>query len=234
MSILIFRLGSSRNHYYAAIRRKIALVSYEGLSEREIERQLKRDRVELKEQIKDLLEDVKLIQDKDERDIRGEQLKILLDGLYAMDSEEDINSIQDQLDEIINQIQGEEKKSEEAPYGYAPPESGQPSGPQKNPSPGSGMHPQDDSTEVLSDCVRAGYTHAVWNLHENHPKEDICDQLHATVFSLQDLLIPEAGLQHNAPIFERSHVGCGCWLLVYSEYDADLPWVICDFGGRWA
>lgn len=183
----------------------------------------------LKDEIKDILQDLPSIEDENERQSREDQLKILLDAINVISTDEDVQDIQTQLDEILQEIETAETTKQEYPFGYQPPQSDVPLGPQK--SPGKGMHPQDDSTQKIMDCVRAGYTHCIWQLHESHPRTDICDTLYGTVFKLEDMVL---NLQHNAPIFEKSHPGCGCWLLVYSEYDGDLPWVILDYGGRFA
>lgn len=91
-------------------------------------------------------------------------------------------------------------------------------------------HRQDDSLHVLNRLISQGYTHATWHIHEDlHHEQDICDAYNKQEFNLIELT---SGLRYAAPIFEKSHVGCYCFLLCYSRENENLPWVVVDWKGE--
>lgn len=184
------------------------------------EKHLKQDKVDLRAIVRDLKQDIEIIANEELRFQKLQELKEIWRDIREAEDEIDIDDIRDRLNTFLDYIE----EAEETPFytGFDFPDR-EPTGPIDHP--GGGLHLQDMSTEVLMNAVQAGYTHAIWNLHELHPETDVCDTLHGKVFRLEDLVL---GLQHNAPIFEKSHPNCICWLLVYSEYDADLKWIIID------
>lgn len=66
-------------------------------------------------------------------------------------------------------------------------------------------HRQDDSLPILLDLIEKGYDRAVWHLHESHTVYDICDIFNGKVFDLNKMT---SNLEHEAPLFEASHVNC--------------------------
>lgn len=69
--------------------------------------------------------------------------------------------------------------------------------------------PQDSSIARLQELLAAGSTDAVWN--KNYAACPNCVGLHGMTWPLQTFIM---GLMHNAPIFEKSHVGCRCSVIV--------------------
>lgn len=184
------------------------------------EKQLKEDKKDLRAIVRDLKQDIDIIKNEELRYEKLQELREIWKDIRESQDEVDIYDIRERLNEMLDYIE----QAEDTPFftGFAFPDR-EPTGPVEHP--GGGLHLQDMSTQVLMNAVQAGYTHAIWNLHELHPEIDVCDTLHGKVFKLEDLVL---GLKHNAPIFEQSHPNCICWLLVYSEYDADLKWIIID------
>lgn len=89
---------------------------------------------------------------------------------------------------------------------------------------------QDDSLHVLNRLITQGYTHGIWHIHEDlHHEADICDAFNGQEFNLIELT---SNLQHAAPIFEKSHVNCYCWLYCYSRENPNLNWVVVDWKGE--
>lgn len=65
---------------------------------------------------------------------------------------------------------------------------------------------QDMSLPILRRLVDLGYDKALWNIHETlHVEPDICDFYNGEVFDLKGMI---SNLEHEAPIFEKSHVNC--------------------------
>ncbi len=90
---------------------------------------------------------------------------------------------------------------------------------------------QDDSLGELSNLLQVGYDTVQWILNETHKIYDICDELNNYTWSLEEFI---SGLQHNAPIFEKSHPGCKCLLRITSNSNSELAEMIIGSGDRWA
>jgi hypothetical protein len=77
--------------------------------------------------------------------------------------------------------------------------------------------PQDISTSVLQELLDAGYDMTTW--HTSSAAVDApCISKNGDMEPLADFL---ANLQHNAPIYEKTHVGCKCTVTVTGP--GDLP-----------
>ena len=71
-------------------------------------------------------------------------------------------------------------------------------------------HPQDESTQKLKDAQTLGYTTVEWHAGSGSCEKCKSHDLHT--WTIADFL---ANLSHDAPVFERSHVGCrSCHLIV--------------------
>lgn len=222
-------IGMKKLNYKESILKK--LLAYEDYTNSYVddslygEDDLRQDQSDLRSVLKDLKQDVEeTIKDPATKQQKKNEIEELLSELSYADNEVAIQDIRDRTNNLLDFVE----TASETPFytGYDFP-AREPTGPISHP--GGALHLQDMSTEMLMKLVQSGYTHAIWNLHELHPEEDICDTLHGRVFRLEDLTL---GLEFNAPIFEQSHPNCICWLLCYSEYDADLPWVIVDAIGE--
>lgn len=96
------------------------------------------------------------------------------------------------------------------------------------------LHHQDDSAPLLRSALRNGYTQARWILNPDHDWEQenqVCPTLDGQVFEIEELL---AGTNFDAPIFEKSHVGCKCSLELFNPENPELEPYIINAGWRWA
>jgi hypothetical protein len=68
---------------------------------------------------------------------------------------------------------------------------------------------QDESLDILQDLLQQGFTDVEW-IYRSYkcPK---CRAMDGKKFKLKDFI---ANLQYAAPIFEKSHVGCKCLVVV--------------------
>ncbi len=70
--------------------------------------------------------------------------------------------------------------------------------------------PQDISLPILTKLLQKGYTTTTW--HTSASATDApCISMDAEIIPLADLL---SGLAHKAPIYERTHVSCRCFVTV--------------------
>jgi hypothetical protein len=70
-------------------------------------------------------------------------------------------------------------------------------------------HPQDESLSILQDLLNQGFTDVVWIY--NSYKCPKCRSLDGKKWKLKDFI---ANLKYEAPIFEKSHIGCKCLIAV--------------------
>ena len=70
--------------------------------------------------------------------------------------------------------------------------------------------PQDVSRPVLEDLLNRGYTEVLWQTNTS-ATDGACLAKNNDRFDLFGFL---QGLMHDSPIFEKTHVGCHCQLLV--------------------
>ena len=71
-------------------------------------------------------------------------------------------------------------------------------------------YPQDESTEAFKELKERGYNEVEWKSGPNAcPK---CTELNGKKWTIDEFL---SGLSHNAPVFEKSHVGDKtCYVIV--------------------
>jgi len=94
------------------------------------------------------------------------------------------------------------------------------------------LYKQDLSLPIFQNLLQMGYDFLIWHLNESeHTMIDICDELDGQEFNLDEFI---SGLQYSAPIFEKSHVGCNCWMEVRSRTNPDLAPVRVEAGDTWA
>jgi len=67
----------------------------------------------------------------------------------------------------------------------------------------------DESLPALQELLENGFDKVIWRW--NGTNYDICSELDGQEWTLEEFL---EGLIYEAPIFERSHVNCGCHLEV--------------------
>lgn len=85
--------------------------------------------------------------------------------------------------------------------------------------------PQDVSLPVLEELLADGYDTVGW--HTNPGATDgPCISRDGERFALADFI---SGLQHAAPIFEKTHVGCKCLITVSGPGKEDVN---VDYTGR--
>ena len=84
--------------------------------------------------------------------------------------------------------------------------------------------PQDVSRPVFEELIGEGYNEGAW---ETNPSatDGPCVAMNGTRLSLQDLI---SNLQHDAPIFEKTHPGCHCGVRCTGEGKPDV--VVGAFG----
>jgi hypothetical protein len=91
-------------------------------------------------------------------------------------------------------------------------------------APGGGLNPKNDnSLEAFKYLAMLGYNDVIWNLAEEHPKYDICDELQGRTFQVRWLI---ENAQHNplSPIFTQSHPNCICYAsCIGPASPADIP-----------
>lgn len=82
------------------------------------------------------------------------------------------------------------------------------------------LPPQDRSLPLLRRALEEGYDRFVWHVNPD-PKheEDECNAMEGFDGSIDDLI---ANLEHAAPIYEVTHVGCKCYVELYSSADPGL------------
>lgn len=68
---------------------------------------------------------------------------------------------------------------------------------------------KDNSLSYLEELLSRGFTEVEWKSSENDCR--ICQDLNSHKWNLQEFI---DGLVHEAPIFEKSHVGCLCSVIV--------------------
>lgn len=90
------------------------------------------------------------------------------------------------------------------------------------------QYPQDDSATALHSALRAGYTHAQWITNPEHDYEDYpncgCPEMNGQILTIEEMV---TGLNYNAPMFEKTHVGCKCELRIYNLERPELePYII--------
>lgn len=90
--------------------------------------------------------------------------------------------------------------------------------------------PQDVSLPVLEELLREGYTEGRW-VKSPSATDDKCIFMDTQSWSLEEFLEGPGGygLQHAAPFYERTHVGCHCTLVVTGP---GLPEVVVNAFGR--
>jgi hypothetical protein len=76
--------------------------------------------------------------------------------------------------------------------------------------------PQDISLPVLQDLITQGYDSGRWNTSPG-AKDEACIVKNGDTFVLADFV---NGLAHNAPFYEKTHVGCHCTMTCSGP---DLP-----------
>jgi len=67
----------------------------------------------------------------------------------------------------------------------------------------------DESLEILKDLLNEGYVEVEWEIHEHGCSK--CNELHGKTWTLEEFI---EHLNHEAPIFEHSHVNCICKVIV--------------------
>ncbi len=72
--------------------------------------------------------------------------------------------------------------------------------------------PQDVSTPILQKLLRQGYDLTTWRTSAS-AMDAPCISKDGDQLALRDFL---GGLRHNAPMFEKTHVGCRCIVEVTS------------------
>ena len=86
---------------------------------------------------------------------------------------------------------------------------------------------QDMSLPILQGLVSLEYDRAIWNIHEVlHKEYDICDHYNGEEFDIVKMI---SNLEHDAPIFETSHVNCFCRLSCFSTTNSELDTIIIDW-----
>lgn len=91
--------------------------------------------------------------------------------------------------------------------------------------------PQDSSLGAFQDLIGRGYTTSKWNNVSGsckHKPGNICTELHEREWPLSEFI---SGLAHNAPIFEKSHVGCQCSIVCSAPPELNLPPVTVAYTG---
>jgi hypothetical protein len=71
---------------------------------------------------------------------------------------------------------------------------------------------EDVSLPPLTDLLRRGYTVVIWDAGNTTHSQ--CRELNQQQWELAQFL---TGLEHSAPIFEHSHVGCYCTVIVRGD-----------------
>jgi len=85
--------------------------------------------------------------------------------------------------------------------------------------------PQDVSLPVLEELLADGYDQVYWHTSPG-ATDGPCIAAEGPKGSLADFI---SGLQHAAPIFEHTHVGCRCSITVSGPGKED---VVVDYTGR--
>ena len=67
----------------------------------------------------------------------------------------------------------------------------------------------DESLPYLQELLEQGFNEVQWVWNENYP--DVCQTLDGDTWELEDFI---SNLYYDAPIFEKSHVNCTCYLIV--------------------
>lgn len=90
---------------------------------------------------------------------------------------------------------------------------------------GQGNHRQDESRPTLESLLSEGYDTVIWDA--SNSMHGICREVHDQQWALEDFI---SGLEHDAPIFEKTHPGdANCFLVVTGP---DLPPVTVDSYGN--
>jgi hypothetical protein len=85
--------------------------------------------------------------------------------------------------------------------------------------------PKDVSLPILEELLADGYSTVFWDATLASDWE--CQRMHGPYAGgLEDFI---SGLQHAAPIFEKSHVGCKCVLTIGGDGKPDVH---VDYTGR--
>lgn len=88
---------------------------------------------------------------------------------------------------------------------------------------------QDDSETILRRLLKQGYHTVTWiSSDSDYAKVDGCNALNNKQWALSDFLL---GLEHEAPIFEKSHVQCQCRIRVTGDQVENLQSVVLDYRG---
>lgn len=85
--------------------------------------------------------------------------------------------------------------------------------------------PQDVSLPVLEELLGQGYDTVTWRTNPSATDPE-CIAINTNTFPLADFI---ANLQHAAPIYEKTHVGCHCTMVVTGP---DLQEVLVTAFGR--
>ena len=90
--------------------------------------------------------------------------------------------------------------------------------------------PQDVSLPVFEELQREGYDKVTWNTSPS-AQDGPCISKNTDSWSMEEFLMGPngSGLQHAAPIYERTHVGCTCTVTVSGP---NLPDVIVSAFGK--
>lgn len=82
----------------------------------------------------------------------------------------------------------------------------------------------DKSREALEYLKGLGYTHVKWI--KSHDPCPTCQALHGATWSIDNFI---DSLQHDAPIYEKSHCGCRCFVSVFNpKKDSKLEPVVIE------
>jgi hypothetical protein len=83
---------------------------------------------------------------------------------------------------------------------------------------------QDVSLPIFQDLLRKGYTDTKWQTNAGATDVE-CISKDLDALPLKDFLY---GLAHNAPIYEKTHIGCRCSVLVTGAGKPDV--IVTAFG----
>ena len=78
--------------------------------------------------------------------------------------------------------------------------------------------PQDVSLPVLQELLGEGYTTVQWETNPGATDAE-CLVLNGDTWPLEEFV---SGLQHAAPLYEKSHGGCGCTVVVKGDGKDDV------------
>lgn len=73
--------------------------------------------------------------------------------------------------------------------------------------------PQDISRPVLEDLISKGYQTVRW-VSSPSAVDGKCISMDGEMFPIQEFI---SNLQHDAPVYEKTHVGCTCTVVVSGE-----------------